>query len=67
MVNIIELIMFVGFTIYVFIKALAYGIYEIKQQNNKVRWNLCYLFFSILLYIKPFSFIFSLKFKIYFF
>ncbi len=36
MVNIIEFIIFIGFIVYVFIKSLAFGIYEIKQQNNKV-------------------------------
>ena len=35
MVNIIEFVMFIGFIVYVFIKSIAYGIYEIKQQNNK--------------------------------
>ena len=35
MVNIIEFVMFIGFIGYVFIKSIAYGIYEIKQQNNK--------------------------------
>ena len=58
MVNIIELIMFVGFTIYVFVKALAYGIYEIKQQNNKAGgiFVICFsLFCCILSHLALFS------------
>lgn len=43
-------IMFTLFTIYVFIKTTSYGIYEIKQENNKVGGItvICFSLFSII-------------------
>lgn len=35
MVNVFEYLLFILFTIYIFIKALAYAIYEIKVEKNK--------------------------------
>ena len=31
--------------LYVFIKSLYYGFYEINEQNNKARRNYCYITF----------------------
>lgn len=36
MLTAFEYVFFVLFTIFAFIKVLSYGIYEIKQENNKV-------------------------------
>ena len=26
-------------SIYIFFKTISYGVYEIKKENNKLRWN----------------------------
>ena len=36
MLTTFEYLFFVLFTIFAFTKALSYGIYEIKQENNKI-------------------------------
>lgn len=36
MLNIFYYIIFLCFTIYAFIHALSYGLYEIKQEKNKI-------------------------------
>lgn len=51
MISLIELFLFIGFTVYVFVKALAYAFYEIKQENNKTGgiMVICFSALSVLL------------------
>lgn len=51
MISLIELFLFIGFTIYIFLKVLAYALYEIKQENNKTGgiMVICFTIISVIL------------------
>ena len=53
MTNIFQFSIFILFSIYAFIKATSYGLYEIKQNNNKLGGISIIIFslFSVLLAI----------------
>lgn len=51
MISLIEFFLFIGFTIYVFFKTLAYALYEIKQEDNKTGgiMVICFTVISVIL------------------
>ena len=48
MLNFIQYVLFIIFSIYVFIKTLAYALYEIKTENNKFGGITIIVFLSII-------------------